>query len=101
MIEYSDNAVKCYDKHYIRKMDKNLFDVHARTAQFASCGDAELEKKIKYALDNKLIRYCSPVLMNAMTEHPQTAACFVGLLKDDLISIFDFDRDCGIIYKNG
>jgi ribonucleoside-diphosphate reductase alpha chain len=101
-MDYSENALAVYKKLYFRENESLPEEVHKRVSSFASNGDFELKGKIKYYLDNQFFRFGSPTMMNAgFMKNPQTSSCFVGELSDDLISIFDFDRTCGIVYKDG
>jgi len=98
----SDNALKIYEKLYFQKDEKTPTETHKRVAKTASLNDKKLETKIFNALEENAIRPNTPVMINlGVSENPQTSACFVGNLEDSLESIFDFDRQAGIIYSKG
>ena len=99
---YSENALNTYKKLYF-KGDKIIPEkTHKKIAKFASLNNKTLEKDIFNCLNNQKIRFNTPTMMNAgYVNNPQTSACFVGKLEDNINSIFDFDRDCGLIYKEG
>jgi ribonucleoside-diphosphate reductase alpha chain len=102
MLTYSENALMIYKKLYFRGNEQNYSETHERIANFVSLGNEELKNKVYTYLNNQNFRFNTPIMMNAgYSKNPQTSACFVGSLSDDLQSIFNFDMDCGLIYKEG
>ena len=107
--ELSENAIAVYKKLYLSKVlnEKTPTEVHRRVAEFAA--QAELpEQRRNYAkaffdmMENNQFRPNTPTMINAgVTLNPQTSACFVGDLQDDMDSILDFDREAAMIYKQG
>jgi len=107
----SENAISLFKKLYFRRdKDDNFIegspdDVFKRVAfNVSSClhDPKYWEDEFKRLMDQNYFRPCSPCLMNVGAAYfPQTAACFVGDLQDDLISIFDFDKESGIIFSKG
>ena len=100
---YSETALKVYNKLYFRNGDNDdPHNVHARVAKFAALGDEEVEKRLLRWMDEGFMRPNTPTLMNAgYLPEPQTSACFVGDLRDDLRSILQFDMEAGLIYNKG
>lgn len=100
---YSETALKVYKKLYFRPGDEDdPHKVHARVAKFAACGDVELEERLTRWMDEGYMRPNTPSLMNAgYLSEPQTAACYIGDLCDDLKSILNFDMEAALIYNKG
>ena len=99
-MSYSDNAISVYKKLYFTKDETNPLQTHDRVAN-AIADTPEFKQEITQALDEKAIRPNSPVLINAGSDTPQYAACFVGNLEDSLQSIFEANKEAGLIYSKG
>lgn len=105
---YSENALNVYQRLYFLGDETAPEETHDRVAKFMAQREETSEDERYYReqfvelLNAKVFRPNSPMFMN-IGKHvsPQLSACFVGDLKDDLISILDFDRDAAIIYASG
>ena len=114
-MRYSENALNVFKKlYYKRDGEGNMLEddpnqVFVRVAN--SIADNEQltnnekvewnEKFVEMMVQNKF-RPCTPCLMNVGVQRkPQTAACFVGGMKDDLKSILDFDREAALTFASG
>ena len=105
----SDNALAIYKKLYFSEKlgETTPTEVHHRVAKFAASKediDTQniMETRFFELLENNLFRPNTPTMMNAgVHPNPQTSACFVGDLKDDMDAILDFNRESAIIYKQG
>lgn len=102
-------SFKTYKKLYFREPlnENNPQQVHARVARFLAQAEPEenreaFEMKLLQLMNDHFMLPNSPTLMNAgFLECPQTSACFVGNLRDDLDSIIESDAEAGRIYKRG
>jgi len=106
----SDNALAIYKKLYFSEILKETTstETHRRVACFAASAEKDpdrrkvREEQFFQMMEKNQFRPNTPTFMNAgVRKNPQTSACFVGDLQDDMISILDFDRDAAIIYKSG
>jgi len=110
-MNYSENAINVFKKLYFKRdKNDNLVENHpdevfTRVANIVSSAHGEnneLQNKFYIMMQSGKFRPCTPCLMNTgVKKNPQTAACFVGDLCDDLISIFSFDKESGIIFSKG
>jgi ribonucleotide reductase alpha subunit len=110
-MNYSENAINVFKKLYYKKdgKDSNILlenhpnEVFERVARFVAGDNGDRWYGDFYdMMKDGYFRPCTPCMMNAgVTAKPQTAACFVGDLQDDLMSIFDFDKESGIIFAKG
>ena len=110
MTQLSENAVAIYKRLYLSKIlgETTPTEAHRRVAKFAASAETTNEDKKMYEslffamMEENQFRPNTPTFMNAgIQSKPQTSACFVGDLQDDMLSILDFDRDAAIIYKSG
>ena len=111
MTDYSENALNLFKKLYFKRdKDDNIIEEHPnqvfeRVAYGVSYPLDSREKWrsiFKSMMEDGYFRPCTPCMMNVgVHENPQTAACFVGNLQDSLLSIFDFDKESGIIFSKG
>lgn len=113
-MNYSENAINVFKKLYFRKdKDGNLLENHPNQV-FKRVGNfvapqlhTVVNDKDWFDIFNKMMcegyfRPCTPCLMNAgVQEKPQTAACFVSGVQDDLRSILDFDREAALVFASG
>ena len=112
-MKYSTNAIKSFEKLYYAKDTKNpdIFlenkpeQVFHRVAKFISDGvndEKEWYKRFYDMMNDGYFRPNTPCLMNVgVQKNPQTAACFVSGMSDDLLSILDMDREAAIIFASG
>ena len=109
----SENAIKAFEKLYYKKdptsehrfLENKPEQVFQRVAKFISTGvDGEevWEQRFFDMMNDDYFRPCTPCLMNVgVQENPQTAACFVSGMRDDLLSILDMDREAALIFASG
>ena len=106
----SNNAIAVYKKLYLASVlnETDPSEAHRRVARFAASAEPdkissqEIEKVFFQMMEKNQFRANTPTMLNAgLHPKPQTSACFVGDLQDDMYSILDFDRDAAIIYKSG
>jgi ribonucleoside-diphosphate reductase alpha chain len=110
-MNYSENATNLFKKLYFKRdKDDNIVEDHPNQVfdRVAKGVSEPLNKsKLWYSIFLSMMsegyfRPCTPCMMNVgVHEDPQTAACFVGNLQDSLLSIFDFDKESGIIFSKG
>lgn len=98
----SENALKLYEKLYYAEGENSPSETHKRISLFIGKDDKEFENKIFEALESKAFRPNTPVFLNAgLMDEPQSSACFISDLQDNLESILDFDREAAVIYSRG
>ena len=107
-MKYSENAINVFKKLYYRDVPEYMIkeeepgQVFARVANFVAGEDQKLYEAFYNMMNDGYFRPNTPCMMNAgIKENPQTSACFVGVLNDDLESILDFDREAALIFASG
>jgi ribonucleoside-diphosphate reductase alpha chain len=104
----SENAINVFKRLYFRKDSENNYientpdEVFARVSKVVAGDNTELQQKFYTMMQENYFRPNSPCMMNVgVRKNPQTSACFVGSLEDDLISILDLEYESGIIFSHG
>jgi len=112
-MSFSKNALFIMEKLYFRKdkngklLEKSCEETFNRVAEFAASGekDTEVKKKIKNILFDLMMEqkfmFSSPTIFNAGSDFPLSSSCFVGGLKDDMLSIMKAATDTAITFKAG
>jgi len=105
--KYSENAVKIYERLYLRKSPgsdsiiETIEECHDRVARTVSETEEEY-RLFKYALDNQIFRPNTPTMLNAGVNDDKTwLACFVFGLEDSMDSIIDMWATCARVYEQG
>lgn len=107
-MNYSENAINVFKKLYFKKdkndnyIEKTPEEVFKRVSKYVANGDNKQEKEFYRLMKDGYFRPNTPCLINAgIQDKPQTAACFVGGMEDDLLSILNLDRDAAVIFASG
>lgn len=108
MSTYSENAIKVFQKLYFAKDETRPEQVFERVARFVATAEHDHSRQVEWGkrfyelMESGVFRPNSPAMMNGgIIEKPQTSACFVGGMEDDLVSILDFDRDAALVFASG
>lgn len=108
MTKYSENALNVFKRLYYKKdendnyIEKTPEEVFQRVSSYVANGDLELENMFYELMRDNYFRPNTPCLINVgVQDKPQTAACFVGGMYDDLLSILNLDREAAIIFASG
>ena len=90
-------------RQMIDRVAKTIGEWGMRDGYFDTVGDCDnFTKDLTWLLVNQYFAFNSPVWFNlGVYEHPQSSACFILSVEDNMQSIFDWYRDEGWIFKYG
>jgi len=107
MIEYSKNALKVYEKLYLKrdsisqKIIETIAECNKRVSDFLAKDDFEAQEFFDL-LQTKSFRINTPAMVNAGVEpEPNLAACFLLGLDDSIDSIIEMWGTCAKVYAGG
>ncbi len=90
-------------KQMIGRVVTNIYSWGKADGYFASNEDANnFKEELEYLLVNQMMAFNSPVWFNVgVSRYPQTSACFIQHVEDNMSSILDLAKSEGMLFKGG